>query len=146
MNSLPLTAWAMALGAVLLYGISLGAGETPTSVLGVGPATVASLLVIGIPSTAVAYAIHFGLLERLGPVRANLVAYVVPVFAALLGWLLLGAGISALTVAGFLVVVAASRWWSGTHYAVRSAGSGATGCPSLRRNERPSRHAPVTIR
>ena len=106
MNSLPLTAWAMALGAVLLYGISLGAGETPTSVLGVGPATVASLLVIGIPSTAVAYAIHFGLLERLGPVRANLVAYVVPVFAALLGWLLLGAGISALTVAGFLVVVA----------------------------------------
>ncbi len=106
MHSLPLTAWAMALGAVLLHGISLGAGETPASVLGIGPATIASLLVVGIPSTAVAYAIHFGLLERLGPVRANLVAYVVPVFAALLGWLLLGTGISALTVAGFLVVVA----------------------------------------
>ena len=38
--------------------------------------------------------------------RANLVAYVVPVFAALLGWLLLGAGVSLVTVAGFLVVVA----------------------------------------
>jgi drug/metabolite transporter (DMT)-like permease len=106
MGSVPLTAWAMAAGAVVLHGVSLAAGESPASVAGIGPTTAASLLVVAIPSTAVAYAIHFGLLERLGSVRANLVAYVVPVFAALTGWLLLGTAVSGWTVVGFLVVVA----------------------------------------
>jgi len=106
MGRLPLTAWAMAVGAVLLHGLSLAGGEPLVSVVGIGPLTVASLLVVGIPSTAVAYAVHFGLLERIGPVRANLVAYVVPITAAVAGWLFLQAGLSAGTVAGFLVVVA----------------------------------------
>jgi drug/metabolite transporter (DMT)-like permease len=105
MGSVPLTAWAMATGAVALHAVSLAAGESPASAVGIGPATVVSVLVIAIPSTAVAYAIHFGLLERVGSVRANLVAYVVPVFAALAGWLLLGAAVSGWTVVGFLVVV-----------------------------------------
>lgn len=105
-GSLPLTAWAMALGAVLLHGVSLAAGESPTSVVGVGRLTVVSLLVVGIPSTAVAYAVHLGLLERIGSVRANLVAYVVPIVAAVTGWVLLGAGLSGRSVVGFLVVVA----------------------------------------
>jgi len=105
MDSLVLTAWAMAVGALLLHAASLTAGETPASVVGIGPATVASLLVVGIPSTAIAYAVHFGLLERVGPVRANLVAYVVPVFAALFGWVALGASVSGGTLLGFLVVV-----------------------------------------
>jgi drug/metabolite transporter (DMT)-like permease len=106
MESIALTGWGMAVGAVLLHGVSLAAGESQTSVIGISPVTVLSLFVIGIPSTAVAYAIHFGLLARVGPVRANLVAYVVPVFAALTGWVLLGAAISVWTVVGFLVVVA----------------------------------------
>ncbi|MFB6298461.1 MAG: DMT family transporter [Salinirussus sp.] len=106
MASVPLTAWGMVVGAVLLHGVSLAAGESPASVAGIGPATAASVLAIGIPSTAVAYAVHFGLIDRAGPVRANLVAYVVPVFAALTGWLLLGTAVSTLTVVGFLIVVA----------------------------------------
>lgn len=105
MESVALAAWGMALGAVLLHGLSLAAGEAQASVVGLSPVTVLSVFVIAIPSTAVAYAIHFGLLRRVGPVRANLVAYVVPVFAALIGWLLLGAAVSAWTVVGFLVVV-----------------------------------------
>jgi drug/metabolite transporter (DMT)-like permease len=106
MDRVPLTAWGMAAGAAVLHLISLAAGEPHTGLLDVAPATVVSLLVIGIPSTAIAYAIHFELLERAGPVRANLVAYVVPVFAALSGWLLLGTGVSGWTVVGFVVVVA----------------------------------------
>lgn len=106
MDRLPLTAWAMAVGALLLHALSLAGGEPQTSVGSVGVLTVASLLVVGIPSTAVAYALHFRLLERIGPVRANLVAYVVPITAALTGWLLLGAGLSQGTVFGFSVVVA----------------------------------------
>lgn len=106
MKTVPLTAWAMAAGAVVLHAVSLAVGESPASVGGIGPATVGSLLVIAIPGTAVAYAIQFGLLERVGPVRTNLVSYVVPIFAAILGWLLLGAAVSRWTAIGFLVVVA----------------------------------------
>jgi drug/metabolite transporter (DMT)-like permease len=105
MDSLPLTAWAMGLGAVLLHGVSLAAGEPAGSVTRMGTATVLSLLVVAIPSTAVAYAIYFGLIGRVGPVRTNLVAYVVPVVAALFGWLLLASGVTVWTVVGFLVVV-----------------------------------------
>jgi drug/metabolite transporter (DMT)-like permease len=96
----------MAVGAVLLHGLSLAVGEPQGRLTTVGARTVASLLVVAVPATAVAYAIRFDLLERLGSVRANLVAYVVPIAAALTGWLVLGAGLSATTVLGFLVVVA----------------------------------------
>jgi len=106
MGTVPLTAWAMAVGALALHAASLALGESPRAVIGVSPATVASVLVVAIPSTAVAYAIYFALIDRIGPVRANLVAYAVPVFAALLGWLLLGATVSPGTVVGSLVVAA----------------------------------------
>lgn len=101
LEALPLTAWAMAVGAGLLHGLSLVAGESQTSLVGVGPRTVASLLVVAVPATAVAYAVRFDLLERLGSVRANLV----PIAAALTGWLVLGVGRSAGTVPGLLVVI-----------------------------------------
>ena len=104
MGSLPLTAWATAVGAVALHGASALAGESPAAVVGVSLPTLASLLVVGVPSTAVAYAIRFDLIERIGPVRTNLVSYAVPVVAAVLGWVLLGAGVSAVTAAGFAVV------------------------------------------
>ncbi|MFC6861843.1 DMT family transporter [Halomicroarcula sp. GCM10025817] len=106
MDSVPLTAWGMATGAVLLHVASLAVGEAQQSVVSISPVTIVSLVAVAIPSTAVAYAIYFGLIERVGPVRANLVAYVVPVFAALIGWLLLGAIVSLWTAVGFLVVVA----------------------------------------
>lgn len=105
-ESTALTGWGMAVGAVLLHVVSLAVGESQTSVVGIGPVTVLSLFVIGIPSTAVAYAIHFGLLARIGPVRVSLVSYAAPVFAALAGWILLGAGVSMWTAVGFVVVLA----------------------------------------
>ena len=105
MDGVALTAWAMAVGAVLLHGASLAVGESPARLLEADAVTVASVLVVGVPSTAVAYAVYFGLIARVGPVRANLVAYAVPVFAALSGWLVLGAPVSAGTVLGFVVVL-----------------------------------------
>jgi drug/metabolite transporter (DMT)-like permease len=105
MGSTPMTAWAMGVGAVLLHVLSVAMGETQTTVFAASAATVWSVVLVGIPSTAIAYAIYFGLIERAGPVRTNLVAYVVPVFAALMGWVLLGAAVSAWTGVGFVVVV-----------------------------------------
>jgi drug/metabolite transporter (DMT)-like permease len=105
LDSVPLTAWAMALGAVLLHTWSYGLGE---SAAGTSPtrALVLAVLVVAVPATAVAYPIYFTLIRRIGPVRTNLVAYVVPVFAALTGWLLLGEPVTLATVAGFCIVVA----------------------------------------
>lgn len=100
-----LTAWAMAAGALVLHMASIAAGESPAVLVDIGAATVVSLLVVAIPSTAVAYVIYFGLIDRVGPVRANLVAYTVPLFAAVLGWAVLGTAVSGWTVLGFLVVV-----------------------------------------
>ena len=104
-ESIPLTAWAMALGALLLHAWSLAIGEsaagtTPTTTL------VFAVLVVAIPSTAAAYPIYFTLIRRIGPVRTNLVAYVVPIVAAITGWLLLDEPVTLATAVGFCVVVA----------------------------------------
>ena len=106
MASLPLTAWAMGVGAVFLHVASLALGEPVAAVFDPTTATVASILVVGVFSTAMAYPIYFGLIGRVGPVRTNLVAYLVPIVAALSGWLLLGSTITLGTVVGFFVVVA----------------------------------------
>lgn len=105
LDSVPLTAWAMALGAAILHAWSYGIGE---SVAGapVTPRVVLAVLVVGVPATALAYPIYFVLIRRIGPVRTNLVAYVVPVVAALTGWLLLGEAVTPATVVGFCIVVA----------------------------------------
>lgn len=105
LESVPLTAWAMALGAALLHVSSLGLGEQ----VGAGataPGVVLAVLSLSLFSTALAYPIYFGLIREIGPVRANLVAYLVPVVAALTGWLLLREPVTVETVLGFVVVVA----------------------------------------
>ena len=68
-------------------------------------------LVSGLAATAmgvltVGVMLYFALLDRLGPVEINLVSYVVPVFAAIVGWLLLGEGVDAGMLVGFLLIVA----------------------------------------
>ena len=103
-DSVPLTALAMALGALFLHALSIGLAESPSGDL-VSPTVIYTVLFVGIPATAVAYPIYFTLIRRVGPVRTNLVAYVVPVFAAITGWVLLGDGVTLATTVGFLVVV-----------------------------------------
>ncbi|WP_226011374.1 DMT family transporter [Halomicrobium salinisoli] len=104
-GSVPMTAWAMALGAGLLHVASVAAGESLAP--GAWSRTVLlSILSLGLFSTAMAYPIYFALIRRIGPVRTNLVAYLVPVVAALTGWVLLDEPVTLATVAGFVVVVA----------------------------------------
>lgn len=104
LDSIPMTTWAMAGGAVLLHASSLALGESPGgSVL--TPTVIAAVAVVGILSTAVGYPIFFGLIRRIGSVRANLVAYSVPIFAAITSWVLFGVGVTPTTALGFVVVV-----------------------------------------
>lgn len=104
-DSIPLTVWAMAVGATLLHIASYSLGESLSRAV-VTPTIVYAVLVVGILSTAIAYPIFFTLIRQIGPVRTNLVAYVVPVFAAITAWILFGEGVTLATTIGFLVVVA----------------------------------------
>ena len=104
-DALPRTAWGMALGAVVLHAGSMAAGEPQPAPTTLSTEAVAALAFLGVFSSAVGYAIYFGLLDALGPFEINLVSYVVPVVATLLGALLLAEPVTPLTVLGFVVVV-----------------------------------------
>jgi drug/metabolite transporter (DMT)-like permease len=54
LDSIPLTAWAMALGAAILHAVSVGLGESAAGTVVTTP-VVYAVLVLGVLSTAVAY-------------------------------------------------------------------------------------------
>jgi probable blue pigment (indigoidine) exporter len=102
LDALAETAWGLSFGAVLLHTGSLAAGE-PQSL----PASMSLLSAIaytGVISTALAYPLYFELVGAVGPVRANLVSYVVPVVTAVSSWVILGQTIGPVTAAGFVVI------------------------------------------
>jgi drug/metabolite transporter (DMT)-like permease len=95
--------WMMLLGGPLLHAGSVLAGEAQTVTVSTRFAVAFAYLVLA--AGVVGYLLYFELLDRLGPVEINLVGYVAPVFAALVGWLVLDDGLTAQTVVGFVVVV-----------------------------------------
>lgn len=105
MERIPLTTWSMAGGTLLLFVSSVLIGESTAGVT-VSRELVFAILLLGIPSTAIAYPIYFTLIGRIGPVRTNLMSYVVPVVAAIVGWIWLSEQVTVTTVAGFLIIVA----------------------------------------
>lgn len=100
----PAQAWAMVVGAGLLHLISVGLGEPQT----VAPTPTAALAVayLGLAGSAAGLLVYFDLQSRLGPSEVSLVNYVVPVVAAVAGWLAFGQSLPATTVAGFGLVFA----------------------------------------
>ncbi len=99
-----LTAWAMAVGALLLHAASLAVGEPlPASP---SPAVVGALVYLAVVATAGAFVVYFHLLDRFGPLEINLVSYVVPVVAVVVGWALIDETVTGATLGGFLVVFA----------------------------------------
>jgi probable blue pigment (indigoidine) exporter len=96
--------WAMLMGGVALHGFSLAVGESQTATL--SPRVLAGFGFLVVAAGVVGYLCYFALLDRLGPVEINLVAYVETVFAALVGWLVLSEGLAGTTVWGFGLVFA----------------------------------------
>ncbi|ELZ41931.1 hypothetical protein C463_11695 [Halorubrum californiense DSM 19288] len=96
-------AWSMLLGAGLTHLVGFALGESVADAVW----TTESLLALGylsVVASGLGFLIYFDLLDRLGPIEINLVSYVAPVFAALVGWFLLDEGITLTTVAGFLII------------------------------------------
>jgi drug/metabolite transporter (DMT)-like permease len=99
----PLTGWAMLVGAVLLHVFSVAAGETPTQEVAT-PTAVGSVAYLGVFSTALAFFIYFTILAEHGAFEASLVAYLVPVVATAAGVLVLDETVGAPAFAGFGLV------------------------------------------
>ena len=97
------TAWGLPFGAALCHALSWASGESPAAITWSGEALLA-LGYVGIAAGAVAYIAYFDLLDTAGPIRANLVFYVVPVVATLGGWALLSESIAPTAVAGFATI------------------------------------------
>lgn len=102
--SLTLVAWALPLSALLVHvasllaGTSLAAGEWTLAV-------VAALAYVGLGSAAIGYMAYFELLDTVGAIKANSLNYLVPIVAAVAGWMLLGQTLTALTLVGFGVII-----------------------------------------
>lgn len=73
--------------------------------------TVASVLVLGLVCSALAFLLFFALIHEVGPGRATVITYVNPVVAVGLGVLLLGENVGLSAVAGLLLILAGS-WLS----------------------------------
>ena len=73
--------------------------------------TVASMIVLGLLCTAVAFILWFSLIAEIGPSRASVITYVNPVVAVALGVAILGESVTATAVAGLLLILAGS-WLS----------------------------------
>jgi drug/metabolite transporter (DMT)-like permease len=97
---------AVALAATTVVYAPLAAFEWPTA----PPSwkSTASVVVLAVVCTALAFLIFFALITELGPVRALVVTYVNPAVAALLGVTLLGESFTAGMGVGFVLILIGS--------------------------------------
>lgn len=99
-------AWSMLGGALLMHVASVALREPIELSKWTHPEAIGALAYLAVVASAFGFLLYFDLLERLGAVEINMVSYVAPVFAAVVGWLYLGEVVDAATVLGFAVIAA----------------------------------------
>jgi len=109
MDVFAFTAWQMLVGAAILHVSSLVFDPLIDPARGAFAVWdldgVLSLLYLAVVSSAVGFVIYFTLLERVGPIRVNLVSNVAPLFAALAGFLILGEAFELRTLLAFALIL-----------------------------------------
>ncbi|WP_290815047.1 DMT family transporter [Halovivax sp.] len=98
-------AWSMLGGALLLHLMSLWLAEPIDLGAWTHPEALGAVAYLSLVASAFGFLLYFDLLERLGAVEINMVSYVAPIVAAIVGWLYLGQVVDAATVAGFGCIV-----------------------------------------
>lgn len=83
--------------------------------------TIASMLVLGLLGTGVAFAIFYTLTAQIGPARVALVTYIAPAFAVVYGVTLLGERLTLGTLAGLALIVGGSWLAAGGGFPHRRA-------------------------
>ncbi|AGB16613.1 DMT(drug/metabolite transporter) superfamily permease [Halovivax ruber XH-70] len=97
-------AWSMLGGAVILHVLSVGLGESFAIADWAHLEAIGALAYLSIFSSAIGFLIYFDLLDRLGAVEINMVSYVAPIVAAVVGWFYLDQPVDAATVVGFVFI------------------------------------------
>jgi len=105
------TGMFMALGGLILLSLWVvtGTGEISTlsTLFSTTNNVLVSFLFLTLVCTAVGYAIFYWLLGSTTPSLANTFAYIVPVIAVFLGWVILGESINSQTIIATVVISAA---------------------------------------
>lgn len=104
MSIVALTAWSMLIGATIQYSFSVVLGESITTVHFTAPALLI-LVYLAVFASGIGFVVYFTLVERFGPLEINLVAYLIPVIAVIVGWLVLEESITLNAIIGFVVIV-----------------------------------------
>lgn len=94
-------AWSMLGGALMMHIVSVTLGEPLEPAMWATPEVVGALAYLSLVASAVGFLLYFDLLDRLGAVEINMVSYVAPIFAAVVGWLYLGEVVNTATLIGF---------------------------------------------
>jgi len=102
--TLTMQAWAMLGGAILMHAVSASMGEPFDIGAWTHPEALGSLAFLVVVSSVLGFFLYFTLLENLGPVELNMVSYVAPAIAAVVGWLYLGEAIYPSTIFGFVLI------------------------------------------
>jgi len=97
-------AWSMLGGAAILHVASAGIGEPFVVDDWLHAEALGAIAYLSLFASAVGFLIYFHLLERLGAVEINMVSYVAPIVAAVVGWAYLGQTVDAPTIAGFVCI------------------------------------------
>lgn len=98
---------ALAIGQELLAGLlilPLAVATPPAAAL--TPGVVAATLTLALVMTAGGNLLYFALIVRVGPTRTQVVSFLVPVVALLVGALLLGEPVSGASVSGLAIIFA----------------------------------------
>lgn len=98
-----LSGWSMAVGSLVLHGMSVASGERVVVPEGIA---LGAVLYLGLFATAIAFLLYFTMLARYGALETSLVAYAVPVVATLAGVVLLDERITPVSLLGFVVIFA----------------------------------------
>jgi len=99
-------AWMTLVGAGVLHLLSRAFEGSPATVLVAPPSlgVLVALFYLACVASAAGLLCYFSLIDEIGPSEASLVSYLVPVVAAVSGWVAFGDAITGTTVIGFCVI------------------------------------------
>lgn len=100
---LALTAWGVLLAAVVNHGIAGVFGHSLTAITWTS-AAIAGVLIESLLATTILYAIHFELIDRIGPARTSLNFYLQPIVAVPIGLILFDNRLAIASLVGFLII------------------------------------------
>jgi drug/metabolite transporter (DMT)-like permease len=129
-----LQAWAMLVGAGLLFCGAIYRGESVPPLDTIPPAALGSLLYITIVSGVGGYLLYFRLVRNVGATETTLVAYLEPVAATAVAVLIFQESFNIMTIAGFVAIVAGFTLVSRDTIRETVAGVRMTATDSLRRH------------